>query len=278
MKSRERRAYSREFQKVLQSLERRYVVKVFNALKQQLSSFTTNMQTYGIEYARRQLQSLQFNGTMTTVIREMHITAGLLMANKTLRDLRKRGAQKRTMGFDQQWIDDIIEYFRLHLLESVESISETTKAHILAVLEEGFQKAWTVDEIAKEINNRVYMKNRAIKIVRTESVRAANYGVRKGADTYEFEVVKSWASIPDNRRRHSHMAVDGEVREMDEPFSNGLQYPGDPNGPAKEVIFCRCNLIIEPKRDANGDLIPKRRAVVIQPGQFVRPGQQIITV
>jgi hypothetical protein len=278
MKRSQRTRVIREWQAILAGLERRYVTRVFNAIKQQLSSFTSDMRTYGVEFARRRLDSIQFSQPMATTIRDMHQTAGLLMANRTLRALRAAGGAKRGLGFDQAWVDAILEYFRLHLLDSVDTINNTTRQHILSVLEEGFQKGWTVDEMAKEINNREYMKHRAALIVRTESVRAANYGVKVGAQTYEYEVVKEWVSIPDNRRRHSHALVDGQQREMNEQFSNGLDFPGDPQGPAKEVCNCRCNLVVEPVRDANGDLIPKRTISVIQPGQFVRPNQQVITV
>ena len=37
--------------------------------------------------------------------------------------------------------------------------------------------------------------------------------------------------------------VDGEIRALDEKFSNGLMYPGDPSGSAAEVINCRCVLL-----------------------------------
>ncbi len=34
----------------------------------------------------------------------------------------------------------------------------------------------------------------------------------------------------------------GEIKDLDEPFSNGLMYPGDPDGRAAEVVNCRCAL------------------------------------
>lgn len=58
---------------------------------------------------------------------------------------------------------------------------------------------------------------------------------KKGAD-----VVRQWDSTLDGRTRQSHRHVDGEIRELDEKFSNGLRFAGDPNGSAAEVINCRC--------------------------------------
>ncbi len=47
----------------------------------------------------------------------------------------------------------------------------------------------------------------------------------------------------DKKTRPSHQRVDGEIREIDERFSNGLMFPGDPEGSAGEVINCRCVLL-----------------------------------
>ena len=60
-------------------------------------------------------------------------------------------------------------------------------------------------------------------------------GQAKGAD-----VVKQWDATLDGRTRDSHRRVDGEIRELDEKFSNGLMFPGDPSGGAAEVVNCRC--------------------------------------
>ena len=38
----------------------------------------------------------------------------------------------------------------------------------------------------------------------------------------------------------NHVKMDGETVPIDARFSNGLRYPCDPEGPARETIKCRC--------------------------------------
>lgn len=86
----------------------------------------------------------------------------------------------------------------------------------------------------------------AQRIARTEGHRvqqeaamdAHSVAKSKGAD-----VVKQWDSTLDGRTRDSHARVDGEIRETDEKFSNGLMFPSDPSGAASEVVNCRCCLL-----------------------------------
>lgn len=88
--------------------------------------------------------------------------------------------------------------------------------------------------------------NRAARIARTEGHRIqvtaamdALYDAREaGAD-----VVKQWDATLDKRTRRSHARCDGEIREIDDTFGNGLMCPGDPKGPASEVVNCRCALL-----------------------------------
>lgn len=99
-------------------------------------------------------------------------------------------------------------------------------------------------DIARNINNAsgsgLY---NAKRITRTEghriqqtSARDAQYAAKaKGAD-----VLKQWDAALDGRTRDSHARVDGEIRELDEKFGNGLRFPGDPYGSSAEVINCRC--------------------------------------
>lgn len=58
-----------------------------------------------------------------------------------------------------------------------------------------------------------------------------------------IRIQKEWLSTHDGRTRDSHARLDGERRELDEPFSNGLMEPGDPKGAPGEVYNCRCTLV-----------------------------------
>ena len=53
---------------------------------------------------------------------------------------------------------------------------------------------------------------------------------------------KRWITMADELVRDSHAALHGVVIPVDEPFDNGLMFPGDPSGPPEEVYNCRCVL------------------------------------
>lgn len=96
--------------------------------------------------------------------------------------------------------------------------------------------------------------NRATVVARTETMGALNAGrtdafaavVEETGD--EFEQV--WLSTIDRRTRATHRVADGQRVPIGQPFIVGgvpLRYPGDPLGPGKEVIQCRCSsLLVEP--------------------------------
>ena len=108
----------------------------------------------------------------------------------------------------------------------------------------GFATAATYAEIARNVASQARIgRNNAMRIVRTEGgriVETAAFHAQKKAQERGAQIVKIWDATLDSRVRISHLRIDGEIRELDEPFSNGLMFPKDPSGPAKEVINCRC--------------------------------------
>ena len=85
----------------------------------------------------------------------------------------------------------------------------------------------------------------AIRNARTLVTQAENGG---RLDSYhELEdmgtvLKKRWIATADERTRESHLLLDGEEVNLDEPFSNELMYPGDPSGDPSEVYNCRCSM------------------------------------
>lgn len=121
------------------------------------------------------------------------------------------------------------------------------KRKITAQISRGIATGMSYQQVAQQlagVSNIGY--NNAVRIARTEGHRiqvqagmdACYKAKERGAD-----VVKQWDAALDDRTRESHAAVDGEIRELDEKFSNGLMFPGDPAGGAAEVINCRCALL-----------------------------------
>jgi hypothetical protein len=57
---------------------------------------------------------------------------------------------------------------------------------------------------------------------------------------------KQWVTSGLENTRASHTASAERSREgipLEEPFYNGLMYPGDPSGPPDETINCRCTMV-----------------------------------
>lgn len=121
------------------------------------------------------------------------------------------------------------------------------KVMITSEVSRGISTGMTYKQVAKQLENQTKIGyNRAIRIARTEGHRiqcTATMDAMKSAKDIGADVIKQWDSTLDARTRDSHAKVDGEIRELDKRFSNGLMFPGDPGGRPEEVINCRCALL-----------------------------------
>lgn len=94
------------------------------------------------------------------------------------------------------------------------------------------------------------LKLRGEVVGRTESMASISAGRQasweqaaiKGGFSVS-DVTKRWVATLDKRTRDHHLHMNGEVVAMDKPFSNGLMFPGDPDGPPGEIINCRCRAV-----------------------------------
>ena len=86
----------------------------------------------------------------------------------------------------------------------------------------------------------------AVRTARTACTGAENAGrvsSYQRARRLGIGLRQEWMATLDGRTRDSHRLLDGERAEVGERFSNGLRFPGDPQGLAAEVYNCRCTLV-----------------------------------
>ena len=140
------------------------------------------------------------------------------------------------------------------------TITNTTKDHINTVLRDimlegetggyGVDKVKTLLKDAVKANFRGNAMARAKVIAQTEMIGASNKASMFAADSTGLEYRKYWSTSHKGNVRASHIQCEmdsiqrGGLRK-DEPFINGLMFPGDPRGDASEICNCYCCLITE---------------------------------
>lgn len=119
--------------------------------------------------------------------------------------------------------------------------------HVTSAVTQAVLQGQTVPQLAASIAGIAAMDQRAaMRAARTAITAAHSLGKLKGyerAAGMGIDVKKQWLAALDPRTRGSHRHLDGEAVELDAEFSNGLKYPGDPDGPASEVYNCRCTIV-----------------------------------
>ena len=110
----------------------------------------------------------------------------------------------------------------------------------------GIATGMEIGEIARNISNVSSAPlSRAKTIARTESHRiqqASTMDAQVKSKDKGADVVKQWDSTLDGATRPVHRQLDGQIREIDEPFEAGgkkAMYPGGFGDPAEDCN-CRC--------------------------------------
>lgn len=136
-------------------------------------------------------------------------------------------------------------------------IPDEVYALITAQIERGLREGLGIPEIGALVEQTLTAtgsdrwRNRAITVARTETIGASNAGafagaVRRALDEGDSSATKVWVSTMDTRTREDHVFADQQQVALLQPFMVGgaaLMFPGDPSGPADQVINCRCTLI-----------------------------------
>ena len=157
----------------------------------------------------------------------------------------------------------IVDYVGTQTAQNVRNITETTRKDIQKQISLGLETGLSNPQISKNIRKSTgFSPKRATLIARTESHQAMNYGNQEVAKRLGLKKpVKEWASALDERARSWHVNMNGVQVGIDEPFKimtpvagggvveKELQYAGDANGGATNVINCRCFVLYYDEED-----------------------------
>ena len=181
---------------------------------------------------------------MKQVISEESVEGMEIGRQLSLEDLMELGVEVTFRKFSEEVRDKL----RDKVYEFSEDTFSRIKGDFAKTLSKGYEEGLGIDDIAREL--REDFKNlrdyRLKLIARTEVQSAQNEGSHQTLQEYGVRY-KQWLTVGDDRVRgndptdeYDHVELHGQVVRVDEPFSNGLMYPGERTGDIGEWINCRC--------------------------------------
>lgn len=151
---------------------------------------------------------------------------------------------------------------------------------------QGIIQGESIDKIAKRIIKVQEMNRKAaVRTARTMVTSAENKG---RLDSYYkakengIELKKEWLATHDERTRLWHRELDGQIKEIEEPFENSIgkiMYPGDGNADGANIYNCRCTLIanLTGFNDKQSINLPNEKLKKPLPVDEIKPKNQSFT-
>jgi hypothetical protein len=167
-------------------------------------------------------------------------------------------AFRRIMGSEYRWDQRaFVAQYLAEVRNRMMRVPDETYDLIAGQVAAGVNLGESVPKLAGRIDEVLSLRatprwsNRATVTARTEAIGALNAGrleafkIAAAEEGGDFETM--WLATEDSRTRPTHDEADGQRVSIGEPFTVGgfsLAFPGDPTGPAQEVINCRCTLLL----------------------------------
>jgi uncharacterized protein with gpF-like domain len=205
---------------------------------------------------------------------DVYTTIGSKHGGRVGRDINREMKAFTPEAFLEVFLRDIVTYLQQpFLLRRIVTVEQTYMGAIFKMIQQRFTEGMGVEQIQREmrriVNRPTFYRWQALRIARTETTAAANFGASRASTTSGLVTVKEWMSAQDARTRRipkaefDHYNMDGETVKEHEKFAvphkwggvDYLEYPGDPKGQPGNTINCRCTVVRVPLRDANGRLV-----------------------
>ena len=240
---------------ILKLLEKNYITALRDIkvkIKDLMDSEETQSKIYQIEYQKalekqiKDILDILQNNNITTIEEYLKLCYEDTFIG-ALYDIQGQGIpliipinQEEVVNIINTPVDDIKLSERIH--DNTNKLKEVLKSEIARGISTG-TSYWDIARNISHIGQTDLYK--AQRIARTEGHRVqedSRFEAQKKAKEKGANIVKQWDSTLDSRTRESHRKLDGQIKELEEPFIvNGRKAitPGR-FGIASEDINCRC--------------------------------------
>lgn len=215
----------------------------------------------GWKLTREVVPARGYRGRLEAIYRQMIVASVTAFGSRIWEQGKAAGVDLETkrfpglQDFAQFMLIEAMKYLAREVVrQRIGGVEMETRQNILRAIARGYVDGLGQDGIADRILEVLpdISKARARVIARTETHGAANYGALQGAIATGQNMNKEWIAAGDERTRETHVAADAQIVGIADNFQIGssfMAYPGDPSGPAEEVINCRCTLgfIVKPQ-------------------------------
>ena len=228
--------------------------KRFAEMKEQCAKQLLNVNETALAYVNDQLPeiyAINYNALAKSVdgvggyvftLLDANTVKHLAMTDKSLLPYKELDPAK-----DIPWNMKAINSEVLQGIIQGESIPDMSKRIFGEIMKTAKTEGLTDKELGALLKRN---RDASIRSARTIVTGAENKGRLDSYAKAEADGIilqKEWLSSNDGRTRHTHLpksqgGVGGEIVDYDEPFSNGLMYPGDGSGDPAEVYNCRCSM------------------------------------
>lgn len=251
--------FERQFIRSRNAIERKGVAMAKTAIRSQYAAFLERAKTVDFRQWTELVDSAVTDKPIVNFF-ERYYPMSAKLAVMVRNNLLKGKATEENQILENAFSLKLTKLVRDEAGEKIVSITGTTrerlKSVVRSVLDEADTAGYGIDKITSKLFKEVganlvgngYARARAI--AQTEMISASNQAASFAAASTGYETRKFWSTSGLPNIRETHLEAERYSDEKnglreDETFQNGLLYPGDPSGPAEEVINCRCTIMHE---------------------------------
>jgi len=224
-----------------------FMKQLNTVMKKQYSAAAVNVASYNLDF---NYSIDKYRKEMTETFNKHYKRVLTGFGQNSLQELEQiKGFENyQTKSFIQDFWRHATLWLNTVTANKVTKVMNTTKRNISKIVKNEMEAGNSNYDIAKQIKKiaEIAVPFRARKIARTETHSAANYAMTQSMTDSRMIKQKEWISALDERTRQvefNHVLANGERVDLNDTFKRtgeNLDYPGDMDGSAGNIINCRC--------------------------------------